>query len=266
MTLYFGSLPLEWGDYKCALACLVCGCWGLTSGLHMCWASTLPSEWHSQSAGTVLKDTSILYWVSRQLRLREAPSSLLQTTTFVSEWSFSREPLCSVGSWGNRRSRQPFLLDVARQPRVSPGEDGVMPLWTPEHSSQTSADWKRCCFKTCCSVYHTTVYFNIVVIYGIFLGLGWLTDAQVAVVDTHMITYLGLCFPGNALKASAERFTDDPCYLPKREAVVQAARALLAAVTRLLILVDMIDVMCLLQHVSSVSRRWLNLLWHCFHF
>lgn len=131
----------------------------------------------------------------------------------------------------------------------------MMPLWTPEHSSQTSADWKRCCFKTCCSVYHTTVYFNIVVIYGIFLGLGWLTDAQVAVVDTHMITYLGLCFPGNALKASAERFTDDPCYLPKREAVVQAARALLAAVTRLLILVDMIDVMCLLQHVSSVSRR-----------
>ncbi|VTJ87741.1 Hypothetical predicted protein, partial [Marmota monax] len=54
-----------------------------------------------------------------------------------------------------------------------------------------------------------------------------------------------------ALKVSAERFTDDPCYLPKREAVVQAARALLAAVTRLLILADMIDVMCLLQHVSS---------------
>ncbi|XP_036023666.1 catenin alpha-3 [Onychomys torridus] len=57
---------------------------------------------------------------------------------------------------------------------------------------------------------------------------------------------------GSALKVSAERFTDDPCYLPKREAVVQAARALLAAVTRLLILADMIDVMCLLQHVSSV--------------
>nr|XP_040129232.1 catenin alpha-3 [Ictidomys tridecemlineatus] len=57
-----------------------------------------------------------------------------------------------------------------------------------------------------------------------------------------------------ALKVSAERFTDDPCYLPKREAVVQAARALLAAVTRLLILADMIDVMCLLQHVSSFQR------------
>ncbi|XP_053519802.1 catenin alpha-3 isoform X2 [Artibeus jamaicensis] len=57
-----------------------------------------------------------------------------------------------------------------------------------------------------------------------------------------------------ALKVSAERFADDPCYLPKREAVVQAARALLAAVTRLLILADMIDVMCLLQHVSAFQR------------
>ncbi|KAL1771667.1 catenin alpha-3 [Sigmodon hispidus] len=63
----------------------------------------------------------------------------------------------------------------------------------------------------------------------------------------------------NALKISAERFTDDPCYLPKREAVVQAARALLAAVTRLLILADMIDVVCLLQHVSSFQRTFESL-------
>jgi hypothetical protein len=42
--------------------------------------------------------------------------------------------------------------------------------------------------------------------------------------------------------------------------VVQAARALLAAVTRLLVLADMIDVMCLLQHVSSVSRQFALLL------
>ncbi|XP_049711970.1 catenin alpha-3 isoform X2 [Elephas maximus indicus] len=62
-----------------------------------------------------------------------------------------------------------------------------------------------------------------------------------------------------ALKVSAERFTDDPCYLPKREAVVQAARALLAAVTRLLILADMIDVMCLLQHVSAFQRTFESL-------
>nr|XP_036858865.1 catenin alpha-3 [Manis javanica] len=62
-----------------------------------------------------------------------------------------------------------------------------------------------------------------------------------------------------ALKGSAERFADDPCYLPKREAVVQAARALLAAVTRLLILADMIDVMCLLQHVSAFQRTFESL-------
>uniref|UniRef100_A0A8D2GH45 Catenin alpha 3 n=1 Tax=Theropithecus gelada TaxID=9565 RepID=A0A8D2GH45_THEGE len=62
-----------------------------------------------------------------------------------------------------------------------------------------------------------------------------------------------------ALKVSAERFTDDPCFLPKREAVVQAARALLAAVTRLLILADMIDVMCLLQHVSAFQRTFESL-------
>ncbi|MXQ88416.1 hypothetical protein E5288_WYG021300 [Bos mutus] len=62
-----------------------------------------------------------------------------------------------------------------------------------------------------------------------------------------------------ALKVSAERFADDPCYLPKREAVVQAARALLAAVTRLLVLADMIDVMCLLQHVSAFQRTFESL-------
>nr|XP_010337620.1 catenin alpha-3 isoform X2 [Saimiri boliviensis boliviensis] len=62
-----------------------------------------------------------------------------------------------------------------------------------------------------------------------------------------------------ALKISAERFTDDPCFLPKREAVVQAARALLAAVTRLLILADMVDVMCLLQHVSAFQRTFESL-------
>nr|XP_056705322.1 catenin alpha-3 [Euleptes europaea] len=62
-----------------------------------------------------------------------------------------------------------------------------------------------------------------------------------------------------ALKVTAKKFTDDPCYLPKREAVVQAARALLAAVTRLLILADMIDVSYLLQHLTTVQRTFLSL-------
>lgn len=66
----------------------------------------------------------------------------------------------------------------------------------------------------------------------------------------------GIClhFAGQALKVSAEAFTSDPCDLPKRQAVVQAARSLLAAVTRLLILADMVDVAYLLEHLTVVSR------------
>ncbi|XP_054839930.1 catenin alpha-3 [Eublepharis macularius] len=62
-----------------------------------------------------------------------------------------------------------------------------------------------------------------------------------------------------SLRVTAEKFTDDPCHLAKREAVVQAARALLAAVTRLLILADMIDVSYLLQHLTTVQRTFLSL-------
>uniref|UniRef100_A0A8C3U483 Catenin alpha 3 n=1 Tax=Catharus ustulatus TaxID=91951 RepID=A0A8C3U483_CATUS len=57
-----------------------------------------------------------------------------------------------------------------------------------------------------------------------------------------------------ALQVSAEAFTSDPCSLPRRQAVVPAARSLLAAVTRLLILADMEDVAFLLQHLTVVSK------------
>uniref|UniRef100_A0A8D2N590 Catenin alpha 3 n=1 Tax=Zonotrichia albicollis TaxID=44394 RepID=A0A8D2N590_ZONAL len=53
-----------------------------------------------------------------------------------------------------------------------------------------------------------------------------------------------------ALQVSAEAFTSDPCSLPRRQAVVPAARSLLAAVTRLLVLADMVDVAYLLQHLA----------------
>ncbi|XP_061857230.1 catenin alpha-3 isoform X1 [Colius striatus] len=62
-----------------------------------------------------------------------------------------------------------------------------------------------------------------------------------------------------ALKASAEAFTSDPCYLPKRQTVVQAARSLLAAVTRLLILADMVDVAYLLEHLTVFQRTFESL-------
>ncbi|XP_068806940.1 catenin alpha-3 isoform X6 [Struthio camelus] len=62
-----------------------------------------------------------------------------------------------------------------------------------------------------------------------------------------------------ALKVSAEEFTSDPCYLPKRQAVVQAARSLLAAVTRLLVLADMVDVAYLLEHLTVFQRAFESL-------
>uniref|UniRef100_A0A4W3GCB3 Catenin alpha 3 n=1 Tax=Callorhinchus milii TaxID=7868 RepID=A0A4W3GCB3_CALMI len=61
---------------------------------------------------------------------------------------------------------------------------------------------------------------------------------------------------GEVMRVTSREFTDDPCALPKREAVVQAARALLAAVTRLLILADMIDVLYLLQHLTVVQKTF----------
>ncbi|XP_061304562.1 catenin alpha-3 isoform X3 [Pezoporus flaviventris] len=62
-----------------------------------------------------------------------------------------------------------------------------------------------------------------------------------------------------ALKVSAEAFTSDPCYLPKRQAVVQAARCLLTAVTRLLVLADMVDVAYLLEHLTVFQRTFESL-------
>uniref|UniRef100_A0A4W5PKY7 Catenin alpha-2 n=1 Tax=Hucho hucho TaxID=62062 RepID=A0A4W5PKY7_9TELE len=47
-------------------------------------------------------------------------------------------------------------------------------------------------------------------------------------------------------------FADDPCSSVKRGTMVRAARALLSAVTRLLILADMADVMRLLAHLKIV--------------
>ncbi|XP_006630868.2 catenin alpha-3 [Lepisosteus oculatus] len=60
----------------------------------------------------------------------------------------------------------------------------------------------------------------------------------------------------HSLTWTAKEFTDDPCCLSKREAVVQAARTLLAAVTRLLILADIIDVIYLLEHLSTVQKTF----------
>lgn len=54
------------------------------------------------------------------------------------------------------------------------------------------------------------------------------------------------------MRIASSEFADDPCSSVKRGTMVRAARALLSAVTRLLILADMADVMRLLAHLKIV--------------
>ena len=56
---------------------------------------------------------------------------------------------------------------------------------------------------------------------------------------------------------ASEEFATDPCSSMKRGAMVRAARALLSAVTRLLILADMVDVHLLLKSLRVVSILFL---------
>ncbi|XP_034390687.1 catenin alpha-2 isoform X2 [Cyclopterus lumpus] len=59
---------------------------------------------------------------------------------------------------------------------------------------------------------------------------------------------------GDTMRISSSEFADDPCSSVKRGTMVRAARALLSAVTRLLILADMADVMRLLAHLKIVEE------------
>uniref|UniRef100_A0A8C4NHC2 Catenin (cadherin-associated protein), alpha 2 n=1 Tax=Eptatretus burgeri TaxID=7764 RepID=A0A8C4NHC2_EPTBU len=59
---------------------------------------------------------------------------------------------------------------------------------------------------------------------------------------------------GESMREAAGEFADDPCSSMKRGAMVRAARALLSAVTRLLIIADMADVMKLLQHLRMAEE------------
>ncbi|XP_078421992.1 catenin alpha-3-like [Cetorhinus maximus] len=61
---------------------------------------------------------------------------------------------------------------------------------------------------------------------------------------------------GEIMRVASREFTDDPCALLKREGMVNVAQALLTAVTRLLILADITDVMYLLQHLMVVQKSF----------
>jgi len=58
---------------------------------------------------------------------------------------------------------------------------------------------------------------------------------------------------GQAMSAAAREFANDPCSSIKRGNMVRAARNLLSAVTRLLILADMIDIHLLLKKLRRVE-------------
>lgn len=64
---------------------------------------------------------------------------------------------------------------------------------------------------------------------------------------------------GATMSVSAREFSDDPCSSLKRANMVRAARNLLSAVTRLLILADMVDVHLLLKSLHVVEEDLNNL-------
>merc|ERR1719323_1136509 len=61
------------------------------------------------------------------------------------------------------------------------------------------------------------------------------------------------------MSLAAREFAADPCSSVKRGSMVRAARSLLSAVTRLLILADIIDVNLLLKKLQRVEDELENL-------
>ncbi|KPI99623.1 Catenin alpha [Papilio xuthus] len=79
--------------------------------------------------------------------------------------------------------------------------------------------------------------------------------AVCSAVDTISAVAQGRPLPagGAAMSLAAREFSEEPCASAVRSAMVRAARALLSAVTRLLILADMVDVHLLLAKLRAVE-------------
>lgn len=80
-----------------------------------------------------------------------------------------------------------------------------------------------------------------------------LTLTQIISYSLLHLLFSSIHFAGETMRIASSEFADDPCSSVKRGTMVRAARALLSAVTRLLILADMADVMRLLAHLKIVS-------------
>lgn len=68
-----------------------------------------------------------------------------------------------------------------------------------------------------------------------------------------MFSFLMCYFSGESMRQASGEFAEDPCSSVKRGNMVRAARALLSAVTHLLVLADMSDVYKLLLQLKLVS-------------
>lgn len=60
------------------------------------------------------------------------------------------------------------------------------------------------------------------------------------------------------MAALAKEFADDPCSKAKRQQMIVAARALLTAVTHLLVLADLVDVQLILKSIRLVENETMN--------
>lgn len=78
---------------------------------------------------------------------------------------------------------------------------------------------------------------------------------KIIVLKSIMYLLTNYCFIGDAMSIAAREFAEDPCASAKRSNMVRAARNLLSAVTRLLILADMVDVHLLLKSLRVVSIK-----------
>lgn len=74
-----------------------------------------------------------------------------------------------------------------------------------------------------------------------------------------MFNYLLPYLSGGTMHMTSCEFADDPCSSVKRSSMIHAARALLSAVTRLLILADMVDVYLLLKSLRTVCLLYQKL-------
>jgi catenin alpha len=60
---------------------------------------------------------------------------------------------------------------------------------------------------------------------------------------------------GDEMAVLSKEFADDPCSKAKRQHMIVAARALLTAVTQLLILADLVDVQLILRSIRLVCQQ-----------